>query len=797
MANILRSAPLFILLLCVVDLVSGQIHYSIPEELERGAFVGNIAEDLALKIWELPARKFRLASDDRQQYIEVHQENGILFVNERIDRELICRQSAPCSLSFQVALDNPLEIHHVTVEIIDVNDNSPSFSKDVFSLQIGELTAPGARFPVERAHDPDVGSNTISNYQISPNEHFGIKVQTRTDGSRTAELLLEKPLDREQQSSFHIVLTASDGGVPHRSGTAQIHVIVVDGNDNAPIFDQEIYRATLPENSPQDTLVTIINAVDLDQGVNAELTYSFTSHVPERIGELFKLDPRTGEIRVRAVLDFEESDVYELDVRAVDNAPPVMTGHAKVLINLIDVNDNVPEIEVGSLSSSVPEDAVPGSVIAAIRVTDLDSGENGQVKCEVSGDVPFKLQRFLTNNYKLVTRGPLDRETAELYNISISAWDGGAPPLFTSRTILVSVADINDNAPRFAESSYKVYLLENNTPGGSLFIVTALDSDLDQNGEIIYSILENQIDEGPASAYVTINSKNGNLYAIRSFDYEKLKYFHVKVQAQDVGSPPLSSTTIVNVIILDQNDNAPVIVSPLTLNSSASVEVVPRSVYPGYLITKLIATDADSGQNARLCYQLLGATDPSLFTVGSLTGEVRATGRFREENLIVERLILSVKDSGQPSLSTTVTVSFSIVPNITVTSSERSNAPILSEHFSDLNRYLIIILGSTSFLFLVTIIFLIVLKFTQNRNIAENYTSTACSYRRSNSNTGFNQTPAPKQTLNYSVPAQTEGFGYTVCLSPESSKSDFLFLKPCHPTLPFSEVNVRDTKAMN
>ncbi|XP_078087839.1 uncharacterized protein LOC144505601 [Mustelus asterias] len=797
MANILRSGAFFIFLLCVADLVSGQIRYMIPEELEHGAFVGNIAEDLTLKVWELPARKFRLVSDDKKQYMAVNQENGILYVNERIDRELICRQSALCSLSFQVALDNPLEIHHVAVEILDVNDNSPSFSKDEFSLQIGELSTPGARFPVERARDPDAGPNAISTYEISPNEHFGIKVQTRTDGSKTAELLLEKSLDREQQSSFHIVLTAIDGGIPHRSGTTQILIIVMDSNDNAPVFDHEVYKAIIPENAPQGTSVTTIKAVDLDQGVNAEITYSFTSHVSQRIFELFQLDPITGEIRVQAVLDFEESSVYELDVRAVDSAPPIMAAHAKVMVHLIDMNDNVPEIQVSSVSNIIPEDAAPGSVIAAISVTDLDSGANGQVECQVSGDIPFKLQRFLTNNYKLVTRDTLDRETAPLYNISISAWDRGSPPLHTSKTILVSVSDINDNAPRFIESSYNVYLMENNTPGGSVFAVTALDPDLDQNGEVLYSIIDNQVDEEPMSAYVTINSKNGKLYAIRSFDYEKLKRFNVKVQAEDAGSAPLSSTATVNIIILDQNDNAPVIVSPVTLNSSASVEISPQSVYPGYLITKLIATDADSGQNARLFYQLLGTTDPSLFTVGSLTGEVRATRRLREQDIITERLILSVKDNGQPSLSSTVTVSFSVVPNITKTSSGQSNAPNQLEYFSDLNHYLIIIFGSTSFLFLVTIIFLIVLKFTQKRNIAENYNSTACPYRRSNSNNVFNQRSATKPPLNYSGPAQTEGFGYTVCLSPESSKSDFLFLKPCHPTLPFSEVNIRDANVIS
>uniref|UniRef100_UPI00398EDDFF uncharacterized protein n=1 Tax=Pristiophorus japonicus TaxID=55135 RepID=UPI00398EDDFF len=790
MASVLMNGASFIFLLCVSDLVSGQIRYSIPEEMEHGAFVGNVAEDLKLNVWELSSRKFRLVSDNRKQYMEVNLENGILFVNERIDRELICRQSATCSLSLQLALDNPLELHHVTVEILDINDNSPSFSKDEFSLEIRELIAPGARFPVESAHDPDVGTNTISTYQISPNEHFDIKVQTRSDGSKSAELLLEKHLDREQKSTFPLVLTAIDGGIPHRSGTARIIIIVLDSNDNAPVFDHEIYRTSVAENAPKDTSVIKINAADLDEGTNAELSYSFTRHVSQRIRELFKLDSITGEITVQGVLDFEESTVYELNVQAVDNAPPGMAVHAKVMVGLIDVNDNAPEVEVTSVSSTVPEDAQPGTVVAVISVTDRDSERNGQIQCQVPEHLPFKLQKSSSNKYKLVTNDILDRETAPVYNISISAWDGGSPPLSNEKSILVSVSDINDNAPRFTQSLYNVYLMENNTPGASIFVVTALDSDMDQNGDVDYAILENRIQEGPG--YVTINSKNGNIYALRSFDYEQLKQFQFKVQAQDAGSPPVTSTAIVSVIILDQNDNAPVIVSPLMWNSSASVEIVPQSIYPGYLVTKVIATDADSGQNARLSYQLLEATDPSLFTVGLLSGEIRVTRRFRGQDTIAEKLVLCVKDNGLPSLSSTATISFSIASNRTEESSERTYEPRQLEYFSYLNRYLIIILGSTSFIFLVTIIFLVVLKFKQDRNIVEDYSSTVCCCRRRNSNNVFNQRPAPREPVNYSGPTQTEGYRYTVCLSPESSKSDFLFLKPCHPTLPFNEVNARN-----
>uniref|UniRef100_UPI00398F7E16 protocadherin-10-like n=1 Tax=Pristiophorus japonicus TaxID=55135 RepID=UPI00398F7E16 len=790
MANELMSGAYFIFLLCASDLVSGQFRYSIPEELEHGAFVGNIAEDLRLNVWELSARKFRLISDERKQYMAVNLENGILFVNEKIDREQICYQSYTCFLSFQIALDNPSEMHDIGVEILDVNDNSPTFTKSEFALQISELTAPGARFPLESARDPDVGTNTISSYQISPNEHFGIKVQTRSDGSKSAELLLEKSLDREQQSVFHIVLTATDAGIPHRFGTARIIITVMDGNDNAPVFEHEIYRATVAENAPKGTLVMQINATDLDDGNNAELTYSFINHVSQKIRELFKLDPENGEIRVQGVLNFEESNIYELDVQGVDNGTPGLTGHAKVIVRLTDMNDNAPLVDIKSASSTFPENAQHGTVIATISVTDLDSGRNGEVQCRILADVPFKLQKSMRNNYKLVLNGILDRETTALYNISISAWDGGSPPLSTRKSLLVSVSDINDNAPKFSKSLYNVYLMENNTPGASIFAVTALDPDNDQNGAVVYSILDNQIYEGPR--YVTINAKNGNIYALRSFDYEQLKHFQLKVQAKDAGSPPLSSTAIVNVIILDQNDNAPVIVSPLMWNRSALVEIVPLSVYPGYLVTKVIATDADSGQNARLSYQLLEATDPSLFAVGILSGEIRATRSLTDQDIITERLVLCAKDNGQPSLSSTVTISFTIVTNFTEKSSEGTEEQIQSEYVFDLNRYLIIILGSTSFLFLVTIIFLVVLKYKQDRNIAEDYSSTVCCCRRKNSSNVFNQRAAANEPLNCTGTVQNEGYRYTVCLSPESSKSDFLFLKPCHPTLPFNDLGVLD-----
>ncbi|XP_067899217.1 protocadherin alpha-C2-like [Heterodontus francisci] len=778
----------FIFLICALDVVSGQIRYSVPEELEQGTGIGNIAEDLGLNIRKLLARKGRLVSDYTKRYLELNLENGMLFANERIDRDQLCGTIPTCVLSFQIVIENSPEIYRGEVEVLDVNDNSPSFPESAMLLQMGESIARGSRFPLESALDPDMGTNTVTTYSISPNEHFGLKVQTADDGTKTAELLLEKPLDRERESSFQLVLTATDGGSPPRSGSARIIITVLDSNDNAPAFDRELYKVSLLENSPRGTLVVTVHATDPDEGPNAEVTYSFSNRVSQKVQKIFSLDQQTGEIRVQGLLDFEEVSSYSLDVQAVDNGSPAIAGHSKVLIKVIDVNDNAPEIKVTLVSRMVPEDAGRGTVIALINIIDRDSGENGQVHCQIPLDVPFKLQTSLSNHYKLIISGLLDRETAPLYNVPILAWDSGSPPLSTNKTIQISISDVNDNSPRFDRLRYTVYVMENNAPGASIFTVTALDPDLDQNSYVSYSFIENLLQNSPVPTYLNINSMNGTIYALRSFDYERLKNFQIQVQARDAGIPPLSSSTTLNVIILDQNDNAPVIVSPSAQSDSASLAIVPQSAGRGYLVTKIIATDADSGQNARLFYQVLKATDPSLFNVGLNSGEIRtARGILEQDATTTQTLVIMVKDNGQPSLSSTVTIRSSILGNVTERFSESSNLVTNPEYVSDVNLYLIVILGSTSFIFLVAIILLIGIKCKQDRNITEDYTSPSCCYRPGDSNDAFNPIPAPKESLNCTAASEIiripETHHYAVCLSPESAKSDFLFLKPYTPPM--------------
>ncbi|XP_051869380.1 protocadherin-10-like [Pristis pectinata] len=785
--NALRFMMLvFILLVSILDQGQGLLHYSIPEEMEYGSTVGNIAENLGISVRELSARKCRLVSADGRQYLEVNLETGVLFVSGRIDREQICAESTSCNLAFQIILENPLEMYSSEVEILDINDNSPSFPENAIVLEMAESIAPGSRFPLESALDPDVGTNAVNKYIISTNEHFGLEIHVRKGAITTAELLLEKSLDREQQATFQLVLTAVDGGNPPRSGTTQINISLLDINDNAPVFDNEVYIARLEENAPLGALVTKIKAVDLDQGTNAELKYSFVNVVPRKVRELFSLDPETGEIKVQEQLDFEDKNSYELDVQAVDNGLPAITGLSKVLINVIDVNDNAPEITVTSLSDKVPEDAAPGTVVALIGVTDRDFGANGQVQCHIPLELPFEIQSSLNNHYKVTTTRLLDRETTPIYNIPVIAWDSGTPPLSTNKTMQISVSDVNDNTPRFSQSSYAIYVMENNAPGASIFTLTAFDPDLDQNSYISYSFRRN-LQDYLVPSYFSINSINGTIYALSSFDYENVKTFQIHVQARDAGVPPLSSSATVNVIILDQNDNAPVIVSPSAQSGSAAVEILPQSAAQGYLVTKIMATDADSGQNARLSYQMVQATDPTLFSVGRNSGEIRTTRNILELDETSQSLVVLVRDNGQPSLSSTTTILLSILGNVSEKISEPRDSYSNPGYFTDINLYLIVTFGSTSVLFLLTIIFLVALKCKQDVGVIQVDGCTVCCFRPRDSKEAFARSPTRGDPLSCSASGQTapfpESYHYSVCLSPESSKSEFLFLKPYNPSL--------------
>ncbi|XP_058142012.1 protocadherin gamma-A12 isoform X17 [Dasypus novemcinctus] len=686
-----------------------QISYSVPEELDKGSRVGDIAKDLGLEPRELAERRVRIVSRGRTQLFALNPRSGSLITAGRIDREELCMGAIKCHLNIEILMEDEVKIYGVEIEVRDVNDNAPYFRDDELEIKMSENAATGTRFPLPHAWDPDIGTNSLQSYKLSPNTHFSLDVQSGADGNKYPELVLERALDREERAVHRLVLTASDGGDPVRTGTARISVLVVDANDNAPAFAQSEYQVNVPENVAVGTLLLLVNATDPDEGANAEVMYSFR-YVDDKAAQVFKLDCNLGTISTIGELNHEESGFYEMEVQAMDNAG--YSARAKVLITVLDVNDNAPEVAVTSLTSSVPEDSPRGTLIALLHVNDQDSGENGQVICFIQGNLPFKLEKSYGNYYSLVTDTVLDREQVPSYNITVTATDQGSPRLSTETHISLNVADTNDNPPAFPHASYSAYIPENNPRGAAIISVTAHDPDCDENAQVTYSLAENTLEGVPVSSYVSINSDTGVLYALRSFDYEQFRDLQLQVMARDSGNPPLSSNMSLSLFVLDQNDNAPEILYPtLPTDGSTGVELAPRSAEPGYLVTKVVAVDRDSGQNAWLSYRLLKASEPGLFAVGLHTGEVRTARALLDRDALKQSLVVAVQDHGQPPLSATVTLTVAVADSIPAVLADLGSleSPVNHEA-SGLTLYLVVAVTTVSCVFLAFVIVLLALR---------------------------------------------------------------------------------------
>ncbi|KAG8133026.1 hypothetical protein E2320_010866, partial [Naja naja] len=759
-----------------------KIHYSIPEDQDPGSYVGNIAKDLGVDVRTLRARRLQLVSEGMRQYFQVNLADGMLLVNERLDREMLCSSSPRCSFPFQLVLENPLQLNRVEVEILDVNDNAPRFPKDTVSLEITEVANLGTRLRLEVAEDQDTGSNSIATYELSPNEHFALSINIRGDGVKIPEIVLEKLLDREKAATHHLILTALDSGNPVQSGTVQVTVHVLDANDNPPVCEPPVSKVYLEENIQVGTIVTKLNVTDLDEGPNGEVEYFFksSSSVQLKLLDVFSLDSQTGEIRTKVLLDYEEANAYEIAIYIKDKGSPAMEGHCNIRVELVDVNDNSPEIMMTTLSSSVQEDAPIGTVIALIQAKDNDSEENGQVCLEIPRHVPFKLVSSFKGHYSLVTNGPLDREKTAGYSITIKATDSGIPQKSTEKNILIQVSDINDNAPTFSIPSYTAHVEENTSPGTLVFSVSACDPDVGVNSKLSYSIVDTGNHGLPISTYFHINQENGSIYTSRVLDYEQEKVFQVSVEVKDSGFPPLSSTSTLHLFIVDQNDNAPVIVHPEVPKGSAFHQSLLIPVEPGYLVTKVVAVDADSGHNAWVSYHLLHETNEvNAFKVEDHSGEIRVTRTLREPG-VSHRLVVEVKDNGVPSLSASMILIISSEDNAAQDFTKSLDLlPKSPARAQNLTLYLIISLVAISLVSCVMMIIVGARCFKSGFCIPNWIISHWCSRRTDRKSTiNISGYPNPEGFIRYLEVSGTGAQNYKSCFSPMSEQGDFFFVKP-------------------
>ncbi|XP_041948906.1 protocadherin alpha-2-like isoform X2 [Alosa sapidissima] len=754
-----------VFLLCLWDMSSGKIEFSISEEVSQGTVFGNIAKELNINVKEMETRMFQIVSGSTANYFDVKLTTGELFVKERIDREQVCGNNLKCTLTVEAVAQNPHSLYRIQIHILDVNDNAPTFPGSSLTLNITEVATLGERYHLPIAEDPDTGSNSLKGYRLSPNEYFSLETQSEGVQGISAELVLKKSLDREKQPFIKLLLTAFDGGKPPKTGSIDIIIYTFDVNDNNPVFTKTLYKVQVTENVPFRTKLITVTATDADDGMNSEIEYSLIGNRNVKASEKFSITPDTGEIHTQGQIDYEESPAIELRVQAKDKGSPPRSAQCKVLVEVIDINDNAPEITITPLLQTVREDTTPGKAVALVTVSDQDGGKNGDIKCTIKDLIPFKLDSNYDNHYSLVVDRPLDRERDSHYNVTIIATDGGTPPLSSASDYIIYVSDVNDNAPQFPEPVINVCLKENTPVGSLMATVSAFDPDLNENAQVSYSLVENKKSDTSVSTMMNVNSLNGDIYSMQSLNYEDVKKFDFQIQATDSGVPALSSNVTVHVLILDENDNSPVILPPYSDQDSVNSENIPYSAEAGYFVAKIRAVDADSGYNALLSYHISEPKGTNLFRIGTSSGEIRTKRRMSDSDLKTHPLIITVTDHGEPPLSASMSIDVVVEEDTGDKQTSFKQVPLIEDTFSDLNLYLLIAIISVTAIFLVSLITLIAVKCHRTDGIFSSCSAPMI-------------TTHPDGSWSYSKTTQQ----YDVCFSSDTLKSDVVvFPSPFPP----------------
>ncbi|XP_038652282.1 protocadherin-1-like isoform X3 [Scyliorhinus canicula] len=653
------------------------VKFSLPEEQPPNTLIGNPGETRGL---EKNNRLFKL--EIGKPFLRVDETGGNLYTTETpINREdMTCESPMECFLEFEISVTDTLYYKApVLVEgkvlILDINDNTPSFSSPVISISIPEHTNAGTIVNIPTATDRDAGTNGVASYELlgtETHELFSLQV-AEEHGEKLPQLIVTGRLDREQRDTYDLTIRVVDGGKPSRASTAILRITVLDINDNAPKFERSSYEGTVEENSPVGTSILQVQATDMDLGDNSQIEYTF-AQAAESARRLLRLDKNSGWITVQGPVDREQVSQFKFFVHAKDKAPIPKQDRAAVIITVRDKNDNAPSIEIRGIGlvthkdgvANIDEDVSIDSPVALVQVSDRDEGENAAVTCIVAGDVPFQLKPASESSserkkkFFLQTTTPLDYESVQEYLIEIVAVDSGNPPRSSSNTLKVQVVDVNDNAPVFTQNVIRVSLHENNQPYIPIVKVEATDADSGSNAELTYSLSPDPSTQG----LFDINPDTGEIRVNSILDREEQEHYEFRVTAADKGTPSLKGTATVVVNVLDENDNDP----KFMLNSySFSVR---ENLPPSSPVGMVTVTDADKDMNAQVT--LFVDPDNGEFEIQNGTGTILSRVSFDRERQSTYTFQLKAVDGGTPPRSAYVSVTINVLD-------ENDNTPFITQ----------------------------------------------------------------------------------------------------------------------
>lgn len=633
--------------------VDMRIQLEIGENEPRGTYVGHVPTK--------PGFTYRFNEPPREFQLDPN--TGEVRTSTSLDRELHDRYD------LVVLSSQPTYPIEVRITVLDQNDNAPEFPEPSIAVAFSESAVTGTRLLLDAATDRDISNNSVTDdYRIVAGNHddkFRLAVTTNPSGD-VSYLHLETTgkLDRETRGFYSLNISARDGGQPPRNGYLLVNVTVLDVNDNPPIFDHSDYIVSLNESVPPGTAVLQVQATDNDLGDNAKITYYLADTERQ-----FTVDPETGVIATAEPLSCPHQNCAAFvrpggsgcpkscvfTVFARDHGSPRQDGRTYVTVNLVDTNDHDPLIRfqyfpATGAFATVDENAMNGSVVAAVSVEDMDEGLNGDTNISIlSGN---ELQHFRldkTPSFDLVrVNGVLDREEIGKYNLTVVATDKGTPPRTATAYLIIHVNDVNDHEPVFEKSEYSAILSELAPPGSYVASITATDEDTGVNAQIYYDFVS-----GNAQQWFAIDAASGLITTQAPLDREVQGTVELSIAARDGGPNPKRAYTQLKVQILDENDEAPQFAQPhinVSLNEDTAVHT---------LVAMLTAADHDQGTNGSVTYALQTGVEqqyPGMFALDALTGQLMTRRRLDREKIAAYEIRVVARDQGIPPQSATATV---------------------------------------------------------------------------------------------------------------------------------------------